>query len=371
MEVNWVERIEKVLEQHSDNQNLVFYKMKKMLLEAEGQDLHFTESQPVMEVLSDMLKNRSKEAMAEDVVETGFEFDAVSPFLKSELITIGGRPGSGKEILLSNLALRISQTKKTIYFSFRETQFNLALMFLAIKEKMSICVMRENIMNATFQSQVDEYSSSLCEHQLMIDSNSAKSIHAWFNHCETLIKNESPEVLIIDYVQLMGSMNRLNQRDLEIGYIMRKFKELAINHHICIILSSELNRSTDIRPGYKYPLLSDLRDSGSIESLSDKVILLYRPDYYGLDTFPNGNIGNNAIELNFAKNNFYTDTTTMLRIDMNTMQLMDYDNIGDEKEIDNKNELEDNQPNLESHQRKGDWVVGFKVPPERRNEVEF
>jgi replicative DNA helicase len=100
-----------------------------------------------------------------------------------------------------------------------------------------------------------------------------------FATSKTVNKNNGEALIIIDYLQLMKTNLKLDNRVQEISQITRNLKLLAKEFDVPIILLSQLSRSVEARTN-KRPLLSDLRESGSIEQDADIVILLYREDYY-------------------------------------------------------------------------------------------
>ena len=85
-------------------------------------------------------------------------------------------------------------------------------------------------------------------------------------------------------------------------------KSLAKELNVCFILASQLSRSVELRGGDKRPILSDLRESGSIEEFADKVLFVYRPEYYGLTVNEYGVSNINKMELIVAKNNVFEPT---------------------------------------------------------------
>jgi replicative DNA helicase len=91
------------------------------------------------------------------------------------------------------------------------------------------------------------------------------------------------KIVVIDYLQLLGMGKYNSGREAEIGHICRVLKMCAKELNICIVLLSQLSRAVEVRGSSKKPQLSDLRDSGSIEQIADKVWLLFRPEYYMID----------------------------------------------------------------------------------------
>ncbi len=102
------------------------------------------------------------------------------------------------------------------------------------------------------------------------------------DRCRTLVKENKVEVIFIDYVQLILNYNRRHNREMELASVARELKKLAKELNVCVVVTSQLSRQVENRPGgSKRPQLSDLRESGAIEQDADKVIFLYRAEYYG------------------------------------------------------------------------------------------
>jgi len=108
------------------------------------------------------------------------------------------------------------------------------------------------------------------------------------------------DLIIIDYMQLLQGTGRVESRQQEISQISRSFKMLAKELDIPIVALSQLSRAVETRGGDKRPILSDLRESGSIEQDADVVMFIYRPEKYGvLDD--NGNTQEGVAELIVSK----------------------------------------------------------------------
>jgi replicative DNA helicase len=109
-------------------------------------------------------------------------------------------------------------------------------------------------------------------------------------------------MIIIDYLQLMtGNQSKGGNREQEIAGISRSLKIIAKELDVCVIALSQLSRAVESRGGNKRPVLSDLRESGSIEQDADMVAFLYRPEYYGFETDDEGNSTQGLAELIIAK----------------------------------------------------------------------
>ena len=109
-------------------------------------------------------------------------------------------------------------------------------------------------------------------------------------------KSDKPIAIFIDYLQLMKSVSRKEREDLRIAEITGELKSMALDYMCPIVLLSQLNRGVEQRQD-KRPVMSDLRDAGSIEQDADKILLLYRDDYYNRDQEPT-----NELDIIVAKN---------------------------------------------------------------------
>jgi replicative DNA helicase len=120
--------------------------------------------------------------------------------------------------------------------------------------------------------------------------------------CKQHVEADKVKVVVIDYLQLLSERKTRQNRDAELSFITRELKNLAKDLQICIVASSQLSRSLETRGGDRKPLLSDLRESGAIEQNADKVLFIYRPEYYGFMQDEYGNSTQGLVELIVAKN---------------------------------------------------------------------
>ena len=148
---------------------------------------------------------------------------------------------------------------------------------------------------------------------IFVDDSMGNSIVELRAKARRLQMEHGLDMLIIDYLQLMSGRNPMN-RVQEISEISRSLKELARELHIPIVAISQLSRSVESRPD-KRPILSDLRDSGSIEQDADVVMMLYRDDYYNDDSE-----NKNALEINIIKHRNGAIGRTYLHFDRRHMQ---------------------------------------------------
>jgi replicative DNA helicase len=138
--------------------------------------------------------------------------------------------------------------------------------------------------------QLNSRIGQLSKAPIYIDDTPALGIHDLRAKCRRLKVEKKIEMIVIDYLQLMRAENvKGGNREQEIATISRSLKQLAKELDVPVIALSQLSRAVETRGGDKRPMLSDLRESGSIEQDADVVVFLYRPEYYGLLTDEDGN----------------------------------------------------------------------------------
>ena len=136
---------------------------------------------------------------------------------------------------------------------------------------------------------------SLSKTKIHIDDNSGISILEMKNKCRRLKAEKGLDLIIVDYLQLMQSDGKSDSRQQEISTLSRQLKLLAREMDCPVLVLSQLSRAPEQRQDHR-PILSDLRESGSIEQDADIVIFLYRDDYYREDSEKPG-----VCEVNIAK----------------------------------------------------------------------
>ena len=140
-------------------------------------------------------------------------------------------------------------------------------------------------------------------HRLYIDDTPALTIFELRAKSRRLKAQHNIELIILDYLQLMqGGPEHKGNREQEISTISRSLKALAKELDVPIIALSQLSREVEKRGGTKRPILSDLRESGSIEQDADMVMFIYRPEYYKIDQDEKGESTTGVAEISIAKN---------------------------------------------------------------------
>ncbi|MBN1754618.1 replicative DNA helicase [bacterium] len=218
-------------------------------------------------------------------VQTGFDRldEFTLGFQKSDLIIIAGRPSMGKTALALDIAANIAvkEDKPLALFSLEMSRSQLAMRFLAKDAKVDFTKMRAGkLSNADFKK-LQIHFTRLKSARLFIDDTPNLSVLEIRAKTRRLKRREDIGLVIIDYLQLMKSEARAENRQQEIAQISRSLKGLARELDIPVVCLSQLSRQVEMRSS-KRPQLADLRESGAIEQDADVVIFIYRPEQYDI-----------------------------------------------------------------------------------------
>ncbi|MDF5720371.1 MAG: replicative DNA helicase [Rhizonema sp. PD37] len=215
-----------------------------------------------------------------------YDLDAMtSGFQRSDLIIIAGRPSMGKTAFCLNLAHNIAASYKLpiAVFSLEMSKEQLVQRLLASEAGIETGYLRTGRISQTQWEPLSRAIGMLSEMPIFIDDTPNITVTEMRSQARRLQAEAGTELglIVIDYLQLMegGGDNRVQ----ELSRITRSLKGLARELRVPVIALSQLSRGVESRTN-KRPMLSDLRESGSIEQDADLVIMLYRDDYYNTDT---------------------------------------------------------------------------------------
>lgn len=203
----------------------------------------------------------------------------------SDLIILAGRPGMGKTSAALEFALHpaMNQTPTAI-FSLEMTSEQLTARALSMLTGLNVQnVVNKKLTNSELKD-LNAKSFELNNVPLFLDDTPNISLLDLRIRASKLKRESGVKLIIIDYLQLMRSGFKTGSREQEVSEISRGLKALAKDLKIPIIALSQLSRESEKRADKK-PMLSDLRDSGSIEQDADMVIFCHRPEYYGLNEY--------------------------------------------------------------------------------------
>ena len=260
-----------------------------------------------------------------------YDFDKLTTGLHpNEFIIIAARPAMGKTAFALNLATHVAMTqrKSVAVFNLEMSAEQLALRILSSLGQLEGFKLRTgNLMNNDWK-RINEAVSQLSNTNLVIDDTPGITIGEIRAKCRRLASSENGlSLVVIDYLQLIsGGKNYGANRQQEVSDISRSLKTLAMELNVPIIALSQLSRSVEGRED-KRPLMSGLRESGSIEQDADIVAFLYRDDYYNKEA---RNEDNTSIsELIIGKHRNGPTTTIELLFKKNTSTFL---NLKREKE---------------------------------------
>jgi replicative DNA helicase len=245
----------------------------------------FRSIQEVLQKTQSDLETLSKQKGEITGLPTGYyDLDKITSGLhENELIIIAARPAMGKTAFALNLATNIAQnTEKTVaLFNMEMSGEQLAMRMLSSVGQIDFNKLKSGKLEHHDWKKLNEAISRLSETKLFIDDTSGMTISEIKAKCRRLHNSEGGlGIIIIDYLQLInGSPKTAGNRQQEVSEISRSLKTLAMELSVPVIALAQLSRSVEGRED-KRPLLSDLRESGSIEQDADIVAFLYREDYY-------------------------------------------------------------------------------------------
>ena len=247
-----------------------------------------SEFRPIQDVLfkaqSD-LEELSKQKGEITGIPTGyFNIDRLTKgFHENELIIIAARPAMGKTAFALNMAVNmaVNAKKSVALFNMEMGAEQLVTRMLASVGQIEASKLRTGRLEHQDWKRVNEAISRLADTKMFIDDTPGQTVSEIRAKCRRLSNSkEGLDIVIIDYLQLIsGSAKYAGQRQQEVSEISRSLKTLAMELNIPVIALAQLSRSVEGRED-KRPLLSDLRESGSIEQDADIVAFLYRDDYY-------------------------------------------------------------------------------------------
>ncbi|MEW6718076.1 MAG: replicative DNA helicase [Chloroflexota bacterium] len=242
--------------------------------------------QPIQQVLSEYYDHVEK-ISGRDIetfgVPTGFiDLDRLLAGMQpSDLLIIAGRPGQGKTAFALSVARNAAQLhkKRVAIFSLEMSNEQVAQRLIAHETGIDSQRLRTGQLNddewALFTHAIEVLSNTT----MFLDDTPAITPLQLRTKCRRLHSEYGLDLVIVDYLQLMASETRSENRVQEVSYISRNLKVLARELNVPVLAAAQLSRAVEQRSD-KRPILSDLRESGSLEQDSDIVMFIYRPDQY-------------------------------------------------------------------------------------------
>jgi replicative DNA helicase len=216
-------------------------------------------------------------------VPTGFaDLDDLTNGLHSgQMIIVAARPAMGKSTLALDLcrAASIHNNLTSCFFSLEMTRSEITMRLLSAEAKVPLNHIRNGQMNDDDWAKLARKMGEVSSAPMFIDDSPNMTMMEIRAKARRLKQRHDLKLIVIDYMQLMSSGKKVESRQLEVSEFSRQIKLLAKELELPIIALSQLNRGPEQR-GDKRPMMSDLRESGSLEQDADMVILLHRDDVY-------------------------------------------------------------------------------------------
>jgi len=216
-----------------------------------------------------------------------------------QLIVVAGRPGMGKTTLAMNIVentvMKVGQP--AVVFSMEMSGVELMMRMLAALGQIPLEAMVRGRLEEAHWARLEKASSEIKGRALFIDSSPSLTLPQLQLRCRTLVRREGQPLglIMVDYLQLIQGSRQNDNRTSEITEISRALKAVAREFECPVLAVSQLNRSVEQRANRR-PVMSDLRDSGSIEQDADLILFLYRDEVYNEDSEEQG-----IAELHLAK----------------------------------------------------------------------
>jgi len=219
-------------------------------------------------------------------VPTGFaDLDAVTNGLHpGQMVIVAARPGIGKSTLALDVARHcaVKHHFAAAFFSLEMSKTEITMRLLSAEAGIKLSAMRSGSMSEQDWQKIVRRMSEISDAPLFIDDSPNLTMMEIRAKARRLKQRHDLRLIVVDYLQLMTSGRKVESRQQEVSEFSRQMKLLAKELEVPVIAISQLNRGPEQRTD-KRPMLSDLRESGSLEQDADMVILVHRPDAWEAD----------------------------------------------------------------------------------------
>jgi len=241
----------------------------------------------VMEPTLDEIEAAGTQTGGISGIPTGFrEFDELTHGLHpGQMIVIAARPAVGKSTFALDFArsAAIANNLPTVFFSLEMGRNEIAMRLLSAEAEINLQDLRRGTVKQDQWDKIAGSMASMNDAPLFIDDSPNMTLMEIRAKCRRLKQQHGLKLVILDYLQLMTSGKKVESRQQEVSEFSRALKLLAKEIQVPVIALSQLNRGSEQRTD-KRPMVSDLRESGSIEQDADMVILLHREEVYDKET---------------------------------------------------------------------------------------
>ena len=307
----------RAFEGHSDVHEVIDWAEQRIFdLSERGLTQGFESIKQVLDETMDHLDAAHEKRSAVSGVDTGFEDlnEITSGFQNGDLILLAARPSVGKSALALCCACRAAMRhgKSVAVFTLEMSKHQVAQRLLSIETGFNLQRLRTGHLGQDDWLHVTRQAGLLAQAQIYVDDTAGISVLEARAKARRLKHDQGVDLVIIDYLQLMGSHESLQSREQEVSRISRGLKAMAKDLELPVMALSQLSRAPEARTDRR-PQLSDLRESGSLEQDADVVMFIYRPEIYGLKSDDEGGSLEGMAEIIIAKQrNGPTDSARLM-----------------------------------------------------------
>ena len=256
--------------------------------------------------LSEFMKDIEVRMNTDGLLGIASGFHAIDRFTggwqPTDLIIVGGASSMGKTSFALALAYNASKytNTPTVIFSYEMSAIQLLRRLASMESGISNRYITNGTLDDKELAKIHNTITEIESLPISIDEGNITSLGYLVHRIKEYVKNKAAKLIMVDYLQLVSSKSKSGSREQEVSQVARSLKNLAKELNITIIALSQLNRGVGNRNNSK-PTLSDLRESGEIEQAADVVMLIYRPEYYGIEFNDNGKESKGTANIIFAK----------------------------------------------------------------------
>jgi len=253
-------------------------------LSANKNKKNFSHIGPVMHDTWEKIENFHNMEGGITGIPTGFSKldDLLSGMQNSELLILAARPSMGKTALALNIARHAAGKGNVVgIFSLEMASYQLVLRMLCSEARVNSHQVRNGQLPENLWQNLSRVAGKLADEPIYIDDTPGLNIMELRSKARRLEVEHDINLLVVDYLQLLRGVGRVESRQIEIAMISQSLKNLAKELDIPVLALSQLSRAVESRGGERRPMLSDLRESGAIEQDADVVMFIYRPAAYG------------------------------------------------------------------------------------------
>ncbi|WP_457639819.1 replicative DNA helicase [Persephonella sp.] len=250
---------------------------------------HYYEIKDVIKETLRIINELSKKETLITGIPSGFyEIDRLTTgFHPGDLVIIAARPAMGKTSFALSILHNVSviDQRPAAFFSLEMSKEQIAMRLLSLETRIRLKDIRAGFLSPEKLEKLTKTAMEISKAPLYIDDTASISILDLRAKARRLKREKDIQLIVVDYLQLMRSHRRTENRQQEVAEISRGLKALAKELNIPVISLAQLSRQTEMRAD-KRPQLADLRESGSIEQDADLVMFIHRPEYYKKNPTP-------------------------------------------------------------------------------------